>query len=270
MKRILFAVLIFSASISCKKQGAPAPKEFLLTNIFEDDKIQFEYEYGPGKRLKKVTKYYTGSGTVNWITTYEYDGSGYLKEKLMVNNSGEGVKFKFECNSAGHVIKGSRIPLNGADSGKVTNWTAYTYNGKNQLIQINYYSDNDDPEGYETLEYESNGGLSELKMYSEQAGGSKLQIKYHFNGVSNRIGQGLRRAFIEPDKKDLMFLDAKSIDISIYNSAGAVQSIYNYSMTGRQSEIAGQLSEQTITDKQTFPSASTPDVKKMRYEYVEL
>lgn len=270
MKRILFAALIFCTSISCKKEGAPAPKENLLARVYENDKILCEYEYGAGKRLKKVTKYFSGSGTLNSITNYEYDGSGFLKEKTVTNNSDIHIKYKFECNSSGIVMKASKILLNGVDSGKITNWTAYTYNSKNQLVKTSYYVGDDSPDGYELLEYSDNGGLSTVKIFGQQAGGSKILISYHFNGVSNRMAQGIRRAFIEPDKKDLMYFDAKSFDIKSYNSGGAVQSLYNYSMSGRKSEMAGTISEQIITDQQTWPAASTPDVNKMRYEYVEM
>jgi hypothetical protein len=268
MKKILFAALILCASIACKKQGAPAPKEHLLTKIFENEVLQFEFEYTSGKKLQKSRKYYTGSGALMWEDAYEYDGNGYPKQKMRTNGNGDKYLYKYECSSAGYIIKISIVPQQGQDSGKVTNWKSYTYNARNQVITINHYEDANTPEGYETLEYGNNGNLSVLKVYVEAPGDPELFLVWKFGGGNNRIGNGLRKAFVEPERTEFTFFDANSINVSRYSN-NLVQQVYNYSMTDRHSEIAGQLAQQTITTKQTYPSAGTPEVNNMRYEYVE-
>lgn len=268
MKRILIAALIFCVSVSCKKGGAPAPKEKLLSSIYEDDKLQYSFEYSSDKKLKKVRKFHNASLTPTYEDAYTYDANGFLKEKLRVVSLAK-TRYIYECNNAGMVIKISQIPLTGADSGKVTQWSTYTYNGSNQLIKINYYLDEDTPEGYQTLEYAGNGGLANHKSYVEKLGGSVLLVYWKFNGASNRVNPGMRKAFIEPDKTEFMLLDAKTIDVTIYSN-GLTQTIHNYAMSDRASDGPGLLTKQTITSKQTFPAASIPAAKAMRYEYVEM
>src|SRR5688572_28195698 len=138
MKRLFFAILVLCASVSCKKEGAPAPKEHLLTSIFENDVLQQEFEYTAGKKLHKSREYYTGSGALMWEDAYEYDGKGYPKQKMRTNGNGDQYLYKYECNSAGYIIKISIIPQQGQDSAKVTSWKSYTYNARNQVITINH------------------------------------------------------------------------------------------------------------------------------------
>jgi hypothetical protein len=268
MKRILFAAMVLCASVSCKKDGAPAPKEHLLTKIFENDILEYEFEYSSGKKLQRSRQYYTGSGALMYEDAYEYDGKGYPKQKMRTNSNGDKYLYKYECNSAGYIIKNSIIPQQGQDSGKVTSWKSYTYNARNQVITINHYEDANTPEGYEALEYAANGSLYTLKVFIEAPGGPELFLAWKFTGTTNRIGNGLRKAFVEPERTDFTFFDANSITVTRYSNNMA-QQVYNYTMTNRHSEIAGQLAQQTIASKQTFPSATTPDVNNMRYEYVE-
>jgi hypothetical protein len=203
-----------------------------------------------------------------WEDAYEYDNKGYLKQKTRTNGAGDKYLYRFECNNAGYVIKISMVPLQGQDSGKIEFWSSYTYNARNQLIRINRYEGDNTAEGYETLEYADNGSLSILRVFVEEAAGAELLLGWKFNGATNRIGNGLRKAFVEPERTEFTFLDANSIYVSRYSN-NLVQSVYNYTMTNRQSEIAGQLAQQTITGKQTFGVGGSPEVKNMRYEYVE-
>lgn len=268
MKRILFAAFILCASIACKKQGAPAPKEKLLSSIYEDNKLRYSYEYRSDKKLKKVKKYADGAVDPVMEDTYEYDAAGNLKEKNRINFSIPS-KFLYECNADGLVTKISVIDMSGADSGEVSQWSSYSYNARKQLVKINYYLGDDKPEGYETLEYYDEGGLAKIKAYVEGAGGSTLFVYWKYTGSSIRLSPGLMRAFIEPDKKEFMFMNAKSIDIELY-AAGVVSSSTNHTMSDREAAAAGALGKQTITTKKTFPGIGPSTVKKMRYEYVEM
>jgi hypothetical protein len=269
MKRIAFFLLIFSAVASCKKEGTPAEKEKLLSKIYENHALQYEFEYSSDKRLKKVKRY--NGGSVAPVATYEYqyDGKGQLIQKTSYNLSGKPTtKFLYQWTDQGQVAKYTAIDLSGADSGEVSYWGSYAYNEKKWIVKLNNFWPNDDPGGYHILEYNNNGALLERKSYSEKPGGSTLELEYDYVGAQNRIHPAFRKAFIEPANDDLPFYDAKSILYTNYHN-GLIQTVHTYTMTDRKSE-AGVWVEQTITYQQTFGGGAGAEVRKMRYEYIDL
>lgn len=267
MKTLAYTALVILILASCKKSGAPMPKEKLLAKIYENNELVKEFAYNADNRLKTVKTYKDGSVEPYLVDTYEYDSNGFLKEKNRVAN-GKLLKFLFQCNSAGQVIKMTTIDMYGIDSGKVHVWNGYTYNVQNRLIRMDLYESDDELLSYQELEYATNGGLVSILSYRLTMGEPELVQRWKFQGASGRVGPGMQKAFIEPDKKEFMNLDAKSYKVTTY-AAGSIQSVTEVEMSGREAVGPGLLSKQTITLDNTFPIAGTPIVKNMRYEYVE-
>ena len=122
----------------------------------------------------------------------------------------------------------------------------------------------------QSLEYNDNGALLEMRLYSEKPAGSTLVWLYEYTGANYRLNAAYWKAWIEPGDPNLIFFHATGIKIMQYDD-GAVKSVFTYAMTDRKAETgAGLWDEQTITFKKTFPAGFNPNVRKMRYEYIEL
>lgn len=266
MKRLLYPALIVCAFISCRKQGAPAPKEILLSKISDHNKVKYEFEYTTDNRLRTMKKYYNGSPV---ITTYEYN-NGSLSQAIKTNIYGVPVeKIIYEWNNSGQMIKRTHIDIKGADSGKIVYYTSFTYNAKKQVIKVNNYLGDDTPGGYQTMEYADNGNILLLREYGEKPAGSILVYEWEYKGGTNRISPGIRKAWVEPFEKELPFFDATEIIHTTYED-GSVDTKYKYSMMSRKSEIPGHMSEQHMTyamiDPVVWPAG---EQHAMTYEYIE-
>jgi hypothetical protein len=263
-------LLIFSAVASCKKNGAPAVKEKLLSKMYQDDELRYEFEYSSDKKLKKVTKY-NGAFTPYEVYQYEYDGKGQLMQKIHSNGSGKPItKFLYTWTDQGQVAKYTATELSGADSGKIEYWVSFAYNERKRLVKMSNFLADDNLVSSQSLEYNDNGALLEMRLYSEKPAGSSLVYLYEYTGANFRIHPSFMKAWIEPGESNLIFYHATGIKITQYDD-GAVKSVHTYTMTDRKSDDPGAgWTEQTITYKKTFPAGFNPDIRKMRYEYIEL
>lgn len=271
MKRILYLLLIFSAVASCKKEGAPATKEKLLSKIYQDNELRYEFEYSSDKKLKKVIRYYGAFLTPNEIHQYEYDGKGQLKQKTLTDGAGKPIAgFLYTWTDQGQVSKYTATALSGADSGKIDHWVSFAYNAGKRLVKMSNFLADDNLVSSQSLDYSDNGALLEMRLYSEKPAGSTLIYKYEYTGANFRIHPAFAKAWIEPGESNLIFYHATSFKVTQYDD-GAVKSIQTYTMTDRKADDLGAgWTEQTITYKKTFPAGFNPDIRKMRYEYVEL
>lgn len=271
MKRLLFLLLIFSAVASCKKDGAPAVKEKLLSRIYEDDALRYEFEYSSDKKLKKLIRY-IGPGLVpNEINLYEYDGKGQLKQKTLTNGSDKPItKFQYTWTDQGQLAKYTATGLSGADSGKIAYWMSFAYNEKNWIVKMSEFLADDNLVGSQSMDYSDNGALLETRIYSEKPAGSSLVFLYEYTGANYRLHSAYWKAWVEPGEHNLIFFHATSFKITQYDD-GVVKAAYTYTMSDRKSEAGGGLwDEQTITYKKTYPAGYSPEARKMRYEYTEL
>jgi hypothetical protein len=269
MKHIIFLLIVVAAIASCKKTGAPKPKETLLSKIFQNDTLTYEFEYSADRRLSRMKKYYADGFMREY--TYEYDSEGSLKLKWLVNSSGKKTyKYIYETNSAGKAIKISQIPLTGADSGKVVYWSSFTYNAGGNPIRINNYMDDDVPAGYEILEYDG-GRLTERKQYGEKNGEAKMVFLSKYTGPTNRIHPGILKAWVEPFEPEMYFFSAEAIYISYYED-GDKENQHDFNLFSREAGPTGGLwSSQTISIKKSYPiPLPIMDHRYMRYEYVEI
>ncbi len=271
MKRLLFLLLIFSAIASCKKEGSPKMKEKLLSKMYEDDALQYEFEYSSDKRLKKITRYIGAPLAPNEIYLYEYDGKGQLKQKTITNGSGKPItKFLYTWTDQGQVAKYTATILSGADSGKINYWISFAYNERKRLIKMSNFLAGDLLISSYSMDYDDNGALLEMRIFSEKPEGSTLVYRYEYTGANYRLNAAFWKAWVEPDDQNLIFFHATGFKITQYDD-GAVKAVYTYAMTDRKAEAgAGLWDEQTITYKKTFPAGLNPNARKMRYEYIEL
>lgn len=271
MKQLLFLLLIISAVASCKKEGAPAVKEKLLSRIYQDDVLQYEFEYSSDQRLKKLMKFTGGSLTLFQVYLYEYDGKGQLKQKITTDGSGKpSSKLLYTWTDQGQMVKYTATFLSGTDSGEVYHWVSFAYNERKKLIKITHFQDDDNPSSSQVLDYDDNGALLEMRSYSEKPEGSSLIYRYEYTGANFRIHPAFWKAWIEPGDLNLSYYHATSIKITQYDD-GVVKTINTYAMSDRKTDDPSTgWKEQTITYQRTFPAGFNPDIRKMRYEYIEL
>ena len=272
MKKMMLLVLIGSLAVSCKKNGSPGAKEQLLSKVYENDELLYAFEYRADRKLHRLKKYPSGSLTPNIIYEYEYDAKGRLQQKTYINGlTGiPGVRFLYESNDAGQIVKRLAYDISGADSGKLSLWAAYSYNAQKRMVKENNYFGDDKPAGYRTWEYADNGTVLSIKAYGEKPSGSMLVELWECYGGAPQVDPGIIKAWVEPGETELLFFDADKIDITHY-SDGSAHAKYRYLLSDRKTVgTAMQLSEQLITYVKVFPAApSLVELRQMRYEYVE-
>jgi hypothetical protein len=233
--------------------------------------LRDEFEYSPDKKLTKLIRYTGPSLTPNEVNLYEYDGKGQLKQKTITDGSGKPITgFLYTWTEQGQVAKYTATVLSGADSGKVAYWMSFAYNEKKRLVKMSKFLADDNLISSQSMDYSDNGALLETRIYSEKPSGSSLVYLYEYTGANYRLHTAFWKAWIEPGEHNLIFFHATAFKITQYDD-GAVKTVQTYTMTDRKAEAGGGLwDEQTITYKKTFPAGSSPDVRKMRYEYIEL
>lgn len=264
----LFGLLVFA----CKKSGSPGAKEQLLSAVYENDELRYDFEYMADRKLSRLKKYPQGSLTANIIYEYKYEPDGRLQQKMYINGlTGKpGTKYLYEWNNAKQLVKRLAYNMSGADSGNLSMWAMYTYNADNRMIKENHYFADDKPAGYRVWEYAANGTVLFTRLYGEKPSGSTLVELWEYTGSTNQVNPAIKKAWVEPAETELLFFDAAKIDISKYVD-GSVDTKHQYQMTGRKAiGPEAQWDEQHIHYLKTFPGVQILlDTRKMKYEYVE-
>lgn len=159
-KKVLICLLAFSVlfSVACnfkigevaqaveevyaenEKNSKSESKLYLVTCYQSDGSIIYEDEYSNGYKIK--TRYYNDDGSIR--SECEYDANG--------NEIGPGIKWGYEYDAAGNLLKSIHYKNDGADY-----WDEYVYNIEGKISKETHYNKFGSFDYWREYEYKQNG-----------------------------------------------------------------------------------------------------------------
>ncbi len=192
---LTFVLFLGTLSVFGQQENFEATEQQWIRENHIQTKTQYDHSYVNGKPASKgytssVTTYdkngniveeknYRRSGEVLYINTYKYDSQGNRIEYVKYDGNREKINYKQSFVFDGKGNKLIETGYNGADHYKNT----YKYDGQGNLIEINYYVDD---ELDEQRQLRRDGNLTEIKVYDGQ-GAFKFTLLNRYDNRKNLI-----------------------------------------------------------------------------------
>lgn len=275
MKKIAlsqFTLAVVLCITSCNDETKPAlPKETVLSKVFQDNKLELEYQYNSNKQLEQIRDFELLTGQLNYFSKFEYDTRGFLQNLTSYDASGKATSTsQYLKDSDGKFISSEFITLIGADSGKVVHRHKYQYNKAGHISKQAWHNaDTDAEESYTAFFYYPSGNLERYEYYWTVNPSPKksYEVRYVPDGQPLPESISERRGY--PINFDLFRLVADKIEYELFDTALGTTSEYQEVISNRIYNSRGFITEQTITYKYILPEK--PDkVINMKYEYIEI
>jgi hypothetical protein len=255
---------------SCKKDKEPSsPKETALTKIFWNGTLVGEFVYSDERRLEKQIYYDEVTGVREFSGVYEYNNSGNRIVERHYNGSDKLLgRINYTWENPTKLTEFIYTSLSGADSGQITTRNKFSYDVKGRLARQSWIDLNTE-KVYSSVDltYYENGSIKTNSIYYYNPS-KELQWKTEY-------GPAVQPLPSNPLKFSGMPVDFRLHEFSImeedfYSYSGVVvtkqtQQVYS----DRKYNDKGFVVSQTVTLNNIVP-AGFSQVKKMRYEYIEL
>lgn len=272
MKKTIFylsAVLVsFFLLPGCKKNSsAPQEKEYLLSKVYHNGKLEYSYEYNDKNQLSKITGYDVLSGKTDYFQEFYYDRKNIKAiHSFDGNGKATGIQ-KFSSDLAGNITKSDFIDVTGADSGEVVNRITYTWDKKGHLIKETWADLlSGKPTSYRANTWYDNGNLKSSTTY----GSVNPDVLWWSTEYSpgNALPESLAGHTGYLINFEYYYLVSEEVHNKIEASGGGPKENIE-KMSKRKYNEQGLLTEQTISTENITPALLSAQYSK-KYDYIEV
>jgi hypothetical protein len=265
---IFFSFVLACLITACKKEKSPG-KETVLSKIYQDNKLLYEFVYSSQKRMVRLNTYDELTGQFDYANAFEYDEAGTLvSEKSYGQSNKLSAQVMYTSDATKKILYHEYMDLSGSDSGHITVQVHYSYDASGRVSQQTWIDPvTKDTNSFRTLTYYRNGNLKNIDSYFYYLSPSlQYKLKYFPEG--------------EPLPESIIRHRGYPVNFLLYDLVAGEKHSFNYNddqvvgerkeiFSNRQYDDKGYLLRQTLTKKNITP-AGADQVIEMRYEYLQL
>lgn len=272
--QLSFILLTVLCITSCKDDPEPKPSlpsEMVLSKVFRDGKLEFEYRYSESKQLEQIREYELSTGLLVYFTEFQYDNRGFLEKEVGYNENEKAISSKkYLKNGSGQFLSSDFIPLVGDDSGQVTTRYKFEYNKAGYISKESWYDPETDTEkSYRSYYYYPNGNLERYEYYWSVVPAPEKAFETRYSSAGQTLPENIYKHRGYAINFWMYYFVAEKIEYEIFDSALSPAGEYHEVIGDRIYNSQGLITAQTITYKYILP-AQPDEVISITFEYIEI